>query len=121
MSATEPTRNRIQRAPMNSLPTELLSEIAGLMRRHPAFASYLKTSRDAILFAASKSGPIGLILTAIRSGAHTQEDLRDVTGLSRSNLSQHLRRMIRGNLIEERIEPTRGNFRPRKLFFPKKK
>lgn len=88
-----------------------------MMREHPAYASYIRTSRDAIVGTLSNQGEFGIIRRALRRGANTYDDLIAETGYSRGHLHRRLRQLIKAGLVITEIEATRGNFRPRKLFF----
>ena len=86
------------------------------MRRFPAYASFIKTVRMAVIGSLSDKGQHGRILAAIESGAQTIQDISDETKYSRSYIHDNLQQLISLGLVESRNEPKRGNFRPRKLF-----
>lgn len=100
-----------------SSPADLIAALSRLMRKFPAYSSYLRTSRDAVIGALSEDGTHGIILDALESGANCYDDLQTQTGFSASFLHRHLNQLIEAGLVESRNEPVRGNFRPRKLFF----
>lgn len=99
-----------------SSPADLLAALARLMKEHPRFAVYLRTSRDAVLGAVSQDGAHAILLRAIREGASSYYDLQEVTGFSASYLHQHLKILAAEGHLEIRQTPGYGN-KPRKLYF----
>lgn len=100
-----------------SSPSHLIAALSRLMKRFPAYASYIKTARAAVVGTLSDQGEHGMILAAIEEGANTYDDLRERTGFTRSYLHRNLNQLISAGLVRVEDEPVRGNFRPRKLFF----
>lgn len=98
-------------------PSDLIADLSRLMQQHPAYASFIKTARAAVLGTLSDQGEHGIILRAIEGGANTYEDLIQETGFSKTSLHRNLRQLQRAGLVRTDKEATRGNFRPRKLFF----
>jgi hypothetical protein len=107
-------------------PANLIARLAGLMKDFPAYASYLRTSRDAVVGTLSDAGTHGLILAALEDGANTYSDLMAETGFSASKLHRHLNQLISLGLVYMTEEPARmaighdGQRRPikrRKLYF----
>lgn len=91
------------------------------MKSHPAYASYIRTTRDAVIGALSKDGVHGLLLAALANGCNTYQDLRIQTGFSPGYLHRHLSQLIRDGQVETRRVPKSGRGQPQKLFFLTKK
>ena len=108
-------------AQSGSSPADLIAALSRLMQRHPAYASYLRTSRDAVIGALSQDGVHGILLAALAEGSNTYHDLQQATGFSPSYLHRHLNQLIQSGQVRLEKEPVRGNFAPRKLFFRTKK
>lgn len=91
------------------------------MRRFPAFASYIRTAREAVIGSMSQDGTHGLMLTGMDLGYNTYEDLMEFTGYSRTHIHDNLNVLIQQGQIYSTIEPLKRGGRPRKLFFRSKK
>lgn len=99
-------------------PSQLIAALGKLMRRFPAYASFLKTARLAVIGQLGEQGTHGIIMAALENGANTYSDLEKETGFSSSHLHRNLNQLINQGLVRQEEEPVKGNFRPRKLFFP---
>jgi predicted ArsR family transcriptional regulator len=107
--------------PGSSSPAQLIAHLSRLMQRFPAYASYLRTARDAVIGTQSTDGVHGIILGALAEGAATYHDLQTATGFSSSYLRRHLDQLIQSGQVYRTEEPGGYQQKPRKLHFLTKK
>lgn len=107
----------IPQTPSPNSPSQLIAALSALAKEHPAYASFVKTARAAVIGTLSNEGEHGMILHAIEQGCNTYGDLREETGFSSGYLHKNLKQLIVAGLVRVEDEGKRGNFRPRKLFF----